>query len=198
MKKIITLLSAVVFSFTSQATLISVELDKDTYQQGETITADINVSNFNLDAFGFQELIGSFDINVDYDNSQVSVANVSFDQFLNGGNLIDSSQDTVNTGSFINIYEQSWLFDDLFFLQDGLPQFTLATISFNADMVGIGSIDLTPILLTDYVGNTITNFSVASDNYTISSAQAVPEPASALLMLPLAALVLLRRKNIRR
>jgi len=192
MKKIITVLITLLFTVNSYATLITVDLDKDNYQQGDLVLAEIIISDFNVDSFGFQELIGAFKLDVNFDNTQLAFNSVTFGSMLNGGNANSSDQLPTNNGSSITLDELSFLFFDLFTLQDGLSNFTLASVEFTALQAGNGIIDLSNVTLGDFTGTPIVGTTLIGDNYTIAGLQSVTEPTSILLFMPLALFIMLR------
>ena len=85
MKKIITLLTMLLVSFNSQATLLSVDFNQDSYQVGDVLTADFIISDIEEDGLGLQKLLASFDFTLSWDNSIIDYVSSSFGNKLNVG-----------------------------------------------------------------------------------------------------------------
>lgn len=194
MKKLISFICVVLFSVTANATLISVELDKSTYQVGDTVTADIIVTGSSSFDIGY--LIGTLALDVVFDEQLVTFNSVSFGDKMNTGNPLDwffGFQSATPGSGVVGLEEQSDLFfDDLFILQGGLPSFTFATLTFTASKVGSGAFDLSTLFLGDAFGAPLASTTLAA-SYDIEGATSVPEP-STIALFSVLGLLALRRK----
>jgi len=194
MKKLISFICVVLFSVTANATLISVELDKNTYQVGETVTADIIVTGSS--SFDFSYLIGTLALDVIFDEQLVTFDTVVFGDKMNTGNPLDwffGYQSVIPGAGIISLEEQSdLLFDDLYTLQGGLSSFSFATLTFTASKVGSGVFDLTTLFLGDAYGDTLVSTTLPA-SYNVASATSVPEPSTIALFSVLGLLVLRRK-----
>ena len=165
------------FSGMAHATPIEFNPANSIVQEGDTVAVDIVVTP-DVGVF-----IGSYDIDVLFDESLLSVADVIFGTSLGGP--FDSIQGDFGAGPgghFIS--EISFLFD-LSIVQagDGSP-FTLATILFNANAVGESLLSFGLTLLGDEFGFPVANPPVpGSGSIVITEAVAVPEPGSLILFL---------------
>jgi len=200
MKKIITLLTALLVSLSTQATLLSVELNQDSYQVGEVLTADFIISEIEEDSMGFQTLLATFDFDVSWDNSIIQYATASF------GNMLDVDPDPYYASErFIDVMSDSLglteisyaMFSDLFSAQDGLTSFVLASVDFTVIGNGSGTLNLTNVDFGDDLGYAITDIGTSDKTYTVTSGNPVdvPEPTSIILML-LALTLLVRQQQM--
>ena len=148
--------------------------------------------------------LGTFDVNVSFDQSILSFSTVAFGPFLGDPSLLESinSFDDTSTPGIVNLYALSLLEGDsttcIFcippYLDDLQPaSFTLATLTFSALSVGTSPLGITLNALGDANGGTLTadlvggSVNVNADNNPGS----VPEPA-AWLLLGLGALIMCR------
>lgn len=192
MKKLSLRFALVLLAFggigTVSATPIEFNPANSTVEEGGTVAVDIVVTP---DAGVF---IGSYDIDVLFDGSLLSVADVVFGTSLGGP--FDSIQGGFDSGpgSFF-LSEISFLFD-LSATQagDGTP-FTLATILFNADAVGTSLLNFGLTILGNDFGFPVANPPVpGSGSIIITEAVTIPEPGSLILFLfGLALLITWRR-----
>jgi hypothetical protein len=195
MKKIILLIAALVMSMSVNATLITVELNDNDFNVGDLLTAQLVISDIELDNIGFQKLLASFDISTLFDDSLLSFSSVSFGNKLDVDPFIISDQfsDNSQTG-IVKVVEISYaFFDDLFAAQDGLSRFVLARINFNVLASGTGAIELSAIDLGDDLAGAFTNVSAQGASFQVANSTNVPEPATIVLVL--FGLAFLVRKN---
>ena len=182
MKKLIALF-ALCLTFSSQATVIKVELDKAQYQKDELVQAQIRVQ-------GYEDGLAGFKLDLSYWSAALGFEAVTFGPHFSP--VEPNFGDYSKTGSKLTISELN-LFDfawDLAAVQG--PDFTLATITFKVLSSGLHKLTLSKIELTDGWGDKVTDFS--SQNGLVNVAgPAVPAPATALLLLP-ALLMLARRR----
>ena len=199
MKKLITMLMLTLVTLSSHATLLSVDLDNTNYQVGDVLSADIVISDIELDAVGFDKLVASFNTNFLFDDSILAFNNVSF------GDKLDVDPDPlfasfkydslVSTGN-VSIQEIAQAFSiDLFAAQDGLSQFVLATVNFNVLQSGISSLNFANVAIGDDFGLSFTNVQATGKSFTVANSVAVPEPSTFILFIA-AMMILLRRRAI--
>ncbi|KGJ86502.1 hypothetical protein [Colwellia psychrerythraea] len=194
MKKLITLLTALLVSLSTQATLLSVELNQDNYQIGDVLTADFIISDIEEDTFGFQKLLATFDFNVSWDNSLIEYVSTSFGNKLNVGAGSDQFSDVMVDNLGLSETSYAW-WDELLPVQDGLSRFILASVDFTVIGSGSGSLGLSDLAFGDDFGAAFTGVSSSGNTYSVTSGNPVdvPEPASVLLMFM--ALILLARQQ---
>jgi hypothetical protein len=185
MKKLIILLSCLFISLSSQATLLSIELNQSSYQVGDTLIADFIISDIEEDALGFQKLLASFDFNVSWDDTILEYASASFGNKLDVGagsdhNLLDVMNDSLG----LTEISYAW-WDELLQAQDGLSHFVLASLNFNVTGTGSGELNLTQLAFGDDFGDAFTDVNSRDKAYSVASGNPVdvPEPMSVILML---------------
>ncbi|OUR61566.1 hypothetical protein A9Q74_08860 [Colwellia sp. 39_35_sub15_T18] len=199
MKKLITMLMLTLVTLSSQATLLSVDLDNTDYQVGDVLSADIVISDIELDAVGFDKLVASFNTNFLFDDSLLAFDNVTFGDKLDvdPDPFFASFQDT-NLASSGNLFiqEVAQAFDfDLFFAQSGLSQFVLATVNFNVLQSGVGSLNFANATVGDEFGSSFIGVQAAGASFTVANSVAVPEPSTFILVIA-AMMILLRRRAL--
>ena len=182
MKKLVGLLSTLVFAVNAHATLISLDFDKDQYAVGDQVSADIVISDIETE-FGFQKLLGGFSMNVNFDDSLLAFDQATFGDKLNGGFTMDSMTNVLSGAGILLLEEISFSFD-LFNFQNGVPSFTLATVQFTALAEGSGTPSFSNIELTNDIGDAFVSVNSGRELLTIGSAQAIPEPHMLALLLP--------------
>ena len=195
MKKIITLLATLLISLSSQATLLNIELNQDSYQIGDVLTADFIISDIEEDSVGFKKLLATFDFNVSWDNSIMEYASSSFGNKLNVG--VDGSDQFSNVMSNkLGFAETSYAwFDELFAVQGGLSSFILASVNFTVIDNGSGTLDLSDLSFGDDFGDAFIDVSGSDKAYSVTSGNPVDVPEPASIILVLMALVLLVRQQ---
>lgn len=188
MKKIILLITLLLVSLSSQATLLSIELNQDSYQVGDVLTADFVISEIEEDSLGFQKLLGSFDFNVSWNNSIIEYSSATF------GNMLDVASDPSDfSDQYMDVMADSLGFgelsyagwNDLFSAQDGVASFVLASIDFVVTGNGSGIFELAGVDFGDDSGGAFTHVTSSDKAYSITSGNPVdvPEPASIILVL---------------
>lgn len=188
------LLLSVMFASSVNATLFSIELDQTDFNVGQTLTANLVVSDIEKDSIGFTSLIADFELDLMFDNSLLSFDSLSFGEKLGDG--LDSLQlDNVTASGILNIFELSYLlYDELLVLQDGISKFTLASINFDIINVGSGLFSLNNIAAGNDIGTALTDIQSNSTSFiTTSGTTAIPEPTSVALILVGLMLVQVRR-----
>jgi len=196
MKKIIMLLTMLLVSLNSHATLLSVELNQDSYQVGDVLTADFIISDIEEDSLGFQKLLATFDFTLSWDNSITGYVSSSFGNKLNvgfGGS--DQSVFDIMTDS-VSLSEISYAWwDELLPVQDGLSQFVLASVNFNVTGVGTGILNLTNASFGDDFGVSFADVSSNNTSFIVNSSGPVDVPEPMTMVLMLVALTLLARQR---
>jgi len=195
MKKIILLITLLCVSINSQATLLSINLNQDTYQIGDVLTADFVISEIEDDVNAFQTLLASFDLNIAWDNTIIEFASSSFGNKLNVGDSgSDQHLDVLADSLGLSEISYAW-WDELLAVQDGLSSFVLASIDFTVIANGSGTLDVSKVTFGDDFGDIFTDVSSSDKAYSVTSGTPVdlPEPASFILVLM--ALVLLARQQ---
>jgi len=201
MKKLTLLLTALLFSFNSQATLLSIELNDNNYQVGDVLTADFIISDIEEDSLGYQKLLASFDFSLSWDNTMIQYVSSSFGDKLDVDPFVLSDQftDIANIMSgHLDLTEISYAWpSDLFYAQDELSNFVLASVSFNVLDVGTGSgfLGLSNVDFGDDSGGAFTDVNSNNKAYTVTSGIPVNVPEPTALTLMLVGLMLFIRKR---
>jgi len=188
MKKLTLLLTMLFTSLSSQATLLSIDLNQDSYQVGDTLTADIVISDIEDYSDASQRLLASFEFDLSWNDTLIEYSSFTFGDKLNVG-FLGSDQDSDVMSNSLGLTEISYDFfgSDLFAAQDGLSSFVLASIDFKVIGDDIGVLRLSRVLLGDVYG-------ISLPNITVESPVDVPEPASILLILMALTLLIKQRK----
>jgi len=150
---------------------LSIIPEVSSVQVGTTITADVSLSGLS------NQLIGSYDITVDFDPSLLSVSNVTYGSYLDGP---DNSIQVTNTSvsSQVEAYEVSL---GSLANQTGSGTIPLFSITFNSLAAGTSALSFDPVanagtLISDQNGNPFTNFVVVNSSVTVMPAPAVAAP----------------------
>lgn len=185
-------------SFNSQATLLSVDFNQDSYQVGDVLTADFIISDIEEDGLGLQKLLASFDFTLSWDNSIIDYVSSSFGNKLNVGvagsdqSVFDIMTDSVSLSEI----SSAW-WDELLPVQDGLNQFVLASVNFNVTGAGTSILALSKVIFGDDFGISFADVSSSNASFIVNSAGPVdvPEPMTMVLML-IALTVLARQRKL--
>lgn len=185
MKKLIALF-ALCLSLHSQAGIIKIETDKNSYTVNETVTAQIKVSglapNQSLAAYLFKLALPQ---------TGLQFLNYQFGDALAGP--LDSLQDLFEDNGALNVSEISWAAEaELAQLQQA-GEFTLLSVSFKVLQAGLFALDLSDVDLADANNQSFAVSSVSGSRFSGVAAPAVPAPATLLLLLP-ALLLSVRRR----
>ncbi len=155
-------------------------------------SVDITASNLQ------NEYIGAFDFDVNWDNSILSLASVSFGSALGGG-LLSFQNESTNNGLGISTLAEASFLSDLTSLQTGTTDIILATLVFDTLSVGQSILNLTGNIpgggfLGDENGFLLaTNANTGSINVVATQ---VPVPETLFLMgAGLLTLLSVRRRN---
>ena len=197
MKKLIALCTTLLITLSSHASLVSIDFDNVDYQVGDTLAANIIISDIEQDALGFQKLLASFDFDLLFDDSVLGYQSTTFGTFLDVDPFFASNQfELYNGADSLYLSELSFAFsDDLFAAQDGQQSFLLASVNFDVLATGTNTFEFSNIILGDDFGGAFTSVSSLSTDVTISGSTSVPEmPSLAIFALGLIALVVKQRK----
>lgn len=188
MKKIIILLTTLFVSLSSQATLITVELNQNTYQVGDVLTANFTISEIEDDASALQRMLSGFGFDVSWNNMMIEYSAVRFGDKLDAapGFSVQSPINLMANSLTLSETSYSWP-DELFAVQNGLSRFLLASVDFNVVGAGngLGSLDLSKVVLWDDFDIDFSDINSRNKEYSVTSATPidVPEPSSMVLML---------------
>jgi hypothetical protein len=192
MKKLIAIFATVFMTLSSQASLLSIDLDNTDYQVGDTLQANVMISDIEQDDFGFQKLLASFDFDLLFDSSLLAYQSTTFGTSLDvdpffAGDQLDLE---VAPGSLF-LSELSFAFsNDLFAAQDGQSSFLLASVNFDVVSSGLNTFQFDNVLLNDDFGTEFSSVSTFDAEVIITEATSVPEvPSLAIFVLGLIALV---------
>jgi hypothetical protein len=195
MKKTILLLIMLLVSLSSQATLITMELNQDSYEVGDVLTAHFIISDIEDDSLGFKKLLASFDFKVSWDNSMLEYVSNQFGNKLNIGSEGSDPFIDVMSNS-LGLSEVSYAFgDELLPVQNGLSSFVLASVDFNVTSNGSGTLDLSNVMLSDDFGGAFTDVNSRNKAYSVIPGNPVDVPESASIVLILMGLTLLVRQQ---
>lgn len=194
MKKLIALCVSLFVAISSHATLLTIELDNTNYQIGDTMQANIVVSDIEQE-LGFQKLVATFDFDLLFDESLLGYQSTLFGSLLDVDPFFPSDQLASNSGfSSLNVSEISFaLSPDLFAAQDGISSFILASVNFEVLANGINIFNLSNIALGDEFGGDFSQVSSTPTSITIGSVASVPETPT-LAIFALGLLIFVARK----
>lgn len=185
MKKI--LLMTICFFLISMGTAFSVTLTLETstpvVDVCDDFDVDLVISGLNQELLS----VGSFDADILFDTTQMSFIDYSLGTFLGDVNLFEALD--LSTGEAvpgtIDLAEVSLLDPfilDAYQLNPGLDEFTLATLTFHCDGVGVSQIQIDDTDPWLFVGDSLATpggFAViVGESLTITQ---TPEPATLLL-----------------
>ncbi|PKG84222.1 hypothetical protein CXF85_08950 [Colwellia sp. 75C3] len=195
MKKTILLITLLLVSLSSQATLLSVELNQDSYQIGDVLTADFIISGIEEDSVGFQKLLASFDFTVSWDNSLIDYVSTTFGNKLNVDVGSDQYTDVIADSLALSEISYAW-WEELLAVQDGLNSFVLASVDFTVIGNGSSTLNLSNLDFGDDFGDAFTHVSSSDIAYSVTSGNPVdvPEPTSIILVLMGLALLVRQQK----
>lgn len=196
MKKLIALCASLFITLSSQATLLTVELDNTNYQMGDVMQANIVISDIEQN-LGFTSLVATFDFDLLFDNSLLAYKTTTFGSLLDVDPFLPSDQIATDSGlGSLKLSELSFAFgDDLFAAQDGLASFVLATVNFDVKANGMNTFKFSNIALGDDLGDSFKSVSFTPTEIVIGNVASVPEmPSLAIFALGLFALIARIRK----
>lgn len=188
--------AALLFSLQSQATVINVQLDQSQYEVGDTVTAELWLSDI-------QDLVTGFDASLLFNTQLLQLQNVSFGDFLSIA-AVGSDQGSQLNGGQLDLWELYFGFStedmaDLRAVQPG-NNFRLASISFKALKNGLSGLQLGfAQVIYEPVGDMpYFDLAVHSDQALVQigdQATAVSAPATVWLLLPALLLMLRLRRR---
>lgn len=185
--------AALLLSMQAHATVISVNLDQNQYNIGDTIKASLVVSDI-------QTLVSGFEASLHFNQKLVELQDVAFGSFLTLDGISNIQDKTISTGKvFLNEVFLGFALEDLIDLAALQPKtnFVLATFSFKALTNGtslFGLRDLS-VLYSPSDSPDYQDVETRGQNATaiIGQPVAVSAPATIALLLP--ALFWLRRRQ---
>lgn len=174
MKNLLLALS-LMLSFTSQATLIDIQLDQPIFEQGESISGQLVVSDFSYN-------LGGFAAELTFDPAQLTLANWAFGNgFDDGLGSYQFADDSAVGVLYLDDFAD--LAADLAVITTNQgTSFVLATFEFTSLSTGMHSLGLRNAEVVDF-DNTLTEWvNDANTSFSVNSTQ-VPEPTTGILML---------------
>jgi hypothetical protein len=182
--------AALLLSVQAHATVISVDLDQMQYKVGDTIKANLVVSDI-------QTLISGFEATLTFNQDLVQLTDVAFGNFLTlPGFFLDNTQDSELNAGQVKLSEVflGFTLEDLLDLGSLQPNdtFVLATVSFKALTHGVSNFGLTElsVLYSPFDGPDYQDIEAMGK---AASAKLISAPATFALLLP--ALLWLRRRQ---
>lgn len=177
----------------SAAVELSILPSAVTVQQGNSVSVDLVASD--LGSFSAPSL-GAFLAEIIFDDAILNFDSVVYGGFLgNPGDPVETSIVTTTGVGLVSLDEFSLLLD---FELDALQpdSFTLATLTFSGQGLGISALSIGTVDLSDAMGNTLTPTALNAGSIQVTSANGIPVPATAALILPFALLLASRfRRN---
>lgn len=188
--------AALLFAVQSQATVINIQLDQNQYQAGDTVTAELWLSDI-------QDLVTGFDASLLFNSKLLQLQNVSFGDFLSIP-AVGSDRDFFADNGKLTLWELYFGFStedmtDLAAVQPG-TSFRLASISFTALKNGLAKLQLdSASVVYEAIGSSpYMDMEVRSELAQVQigdQATAVSAPATAWLLLPALLLMLRLRRR---
>lgn len=187
--------AALLLSLQSQATVITVDLDKNQYEVGDAVTAQLWLSDIKA-------LVTGFDTSVLFNNQLLQLQSVLFGKFLSIP-AVGSDQGEQQTAGQLDLWEMFVGFstedmDELRAVQSG-NKFLLASISFTALKNGLSELSVRNSKVTYEPLNSdpYIDMEVMSGGAFVQTGNPalVSTPATAWLMLPALLLLLRLRRN---
>lgn len=187
--------AALLLSLQSQATVITVELDKSQYEVGETVTAQLWLSDIHT-------LVTSFNTSLLFNDQLLQLQSVLFGNFLTLP-AVGSDQGTQQNAGQLDLWEMFFGFstediDELRAVQPG-NKFLLANISFTALKNGLSELSLrnSEVVYEPVGSDPYADMEVRPGSAFVQTGNPalVSAPATAWLMLPALLLMLRLRRN---
>ena len=165
----------------TQATLISLEFDKDTYQQNETITGQLLANNVT-------DTLGLFAAEINFNELELMLTGWSFGNGFDDGLGSFPFADDFVPGTLFLSDAADFFADEAVIAANQGTSFVLASFTFTAQSLGIHTVNLAGgAEFVDFANVNIETFGPQSASFAV-----VSEPLSAALMLT--GLLFLRRK----
>lgn len=187
--------AALLLSLQSQATVITVELDKNQYEVGDTVTAQLWLSDI-------QTLVTGFNTSLLFNDQLLQLQSVLFGEFLSLP-AVGSDQGTQQTAGQLDLWELFFGFsiediDELRAVQPG-NKFLLANISFTALKNGLSELSLrnSEVVYEPVGSDPYADMEVRPGSAFVQTGNPalVSAPATAWLMLPALLLMLRLRRD---
>ncbi|MFC1615390.1 cohesin domain-containing protein [Patescibacteria group bacterium] len=158
-----------VLSNQAWAGIVSFNPSSSSIGVGDPIDIDINISGLEIDN------LATFDFNINYDDTVLNFVDYALGSELGDISIGDADDWSLGNlgGGVINLTEESWLWD--FDLQP--DSFTLATVSFTGNSIGISPLSFSNVILGDDWGDPL------SATLERGSVNVVPIPSTCLLLL---------------
>jgi hypothetical protein len=158
---------------------------------GESVDADLVISGLGD---GIAPSVSTFDLDIKFDPELLEFVGAAFGDPIYGDQLdlwmLESITEVTPGDGTVNLFELSLDSQDDLGLHQ-LGSFTMATLTFEAVGLGIGSLDITIKSLGDALGDPLAPIYAES-----GSVSAVPEPGTILLLsIGIAGLAYLKRKK---
>jgi hypothetical protein len=187
--------AALLLSLQSQATVITVELNKNQYEVGETVTAQLWLSDIHT-------LVTGFNTSLLFNDQLLQLQSVLFGEFLSLPAVGSDQGNQPNAGQ-LDLWELFFGFstEDMDELRAAQPgnKFLLASISFITLKNGLSELSTrnSEVLYEPLVGNPYSDIEVRSSGAFVQTGNPalVSAPATAWLMLPALLLMLRLRRN---
>ncbi len=197
-RMIILILPCLLFSGTAGGTTIRFDPAASSVLVGDSFYVAVVISELG---FGFAPSISTFDLDIGFDDSQLSFASAVFGDPVLGDQLdifgfdFNPTFADVTGPGVINLFELSLdLPSDLDFFQ--ADSFTLATLTFDVLSAGTGALDIAINALGDADGNPLLANVESASIVSTGLLTPVPEPATlALISLGLAGICYQRRRS---
>lgn len=186
--------AALFFAAQSQATVINIQLDQSQYQVGDTVTAELWLSDI-------QDLVTGFDASLLFNSGLLQLQNVSFGDFLSipavgsESGFLDGNGELTLSEMFLGFSTED--LTDLAAVQPG-TSFRLASISFTALKNGLAKLQLGSASVVYEASSPYIDMEVRSELAQLQigdQATAVSAPATAWLLLPALLLMLRLRRR---
>lgn len=187
--------AALLLSLQTQATVITVELDKSQYEVGETVTAQLWLSDI-------QTLVTGFNTSLLFNSQWLQLQSILFGEYLSLPDVGSDQGNQQNAGQ-LDLWELFWGFsaedmDELRAVQPG-NKFLLASISFTTLKNGLSELSLrnSEVVYEPVGSDPYIDMEVRTGGASVQTGNAalVSAPATAWLMLPALLLMLRLRRN---
>ncbi len=177
---ILIIASFALFANTANAATISFNPTAPT-TLGSSVNIDLVISGLGN---GVAPSLGAFAVDIAYDNAIIGFNSVTYSDFL-GTAGIDSSFFTTSVAGLLTLDNFSFLSSATLDTLQG-ASFTLATVSFNSLSVGTSTLAITPLDISDALGNSLTVGTQTIDGsvQVINATTPVPAPSILLLLIP--------------
>lgn len=182
MKKFFLLMAGLLFSLSSQATILTVNFNDAVYQKGNSLAVDVVLSD-QSESFNAFKLLSGFNLDFGFNSNILNFKNLMFgDRLSPFGASLQNNDATDAAKGVLKISEDSFEdASDLLSVQDGLNRLVLATINFDIVGTGVNVFSLTNSALVEANSNrTLDSFTAVQRSLTVAD---VPEPSPLVLML---------------